>query len=298
VRVTFNGFFNDGLASITEAANQRNTAALQVSTGKRINVPSDDPAAASSALGERARLDRIDSYTQAGNAVNARFTVVDSVLSDVLNQLTAAQTAGVSAQGSTVTQGQRNAAIQQLNAIRDSLVSDFNTQFQGTYLFSGTQSKTAPYSQGAGGAVSAYQGNSTVASVNIDDTRSVSLTFNAQQILQGPDAKDVFGSLNDLTTAIATNDNAGISTALGALNRVFGRVTLAQTTVGTSMNAVDASAQQLQAAKSAATSRLSSLEDADMAAAISQMSQADTAYRAALSAMANAGKLSLMDYLQ
>src|SRR5579859_1499454 len=113
MRVTFNSFFNDGLASITEAANQRNTAALQVSTGKRINVPSDDPAAASSALGERARLDRIDSYTQAGNAVNARLTVVDSVLSDALNQLTAAQTAGVSAQGTTVTQGQRDAAIQQ-----------------------------------------------------------------------------------------------------------------------------------------------------------------------------------------
>jgi flagellin-like hook-associated protein FlgL len=47
----------------------------------------------------------------------------------------------------------------------------------------------------------------------------------------------------------------------------------------------------------ASQTRLSAVEDANMADAISGMQTADTAYKAALAAVGTAGKTSLMDYL-
>ena len=49
---------------------------------------------------------------------------------------------------------------------------------------------------------------------------------------------------------------------------------------------------------SPAVARLSSVEDVDLAEAATKLSQADTAYRAALGSVATLGKVTLMDYLK
>jgi hypothetical protein len=55
---------------------------------------------------------------------------------------------------------------------------------------------------------------------------------------------------------------------------------------------------QLADAKQHAMTRLTQIEDVDLAEASTRLAQSETAYRAALSAMATVGRLSLMDYLR
>jgi flagellar hook-associated protein 3 FlgL len=297
MRVPFSMSYRQGNDDIAQTAERLAAAQQQVSSQKRIQVASDDPAAAASIIEQQGTLARIDAYTAANDAASSRLNVADSVLSDVINKITAAQTAALGAQGSNVTANQRDAAVQQLNGLRDALLSDMNTQFKGTYLFGGTNVTVAPYTHAAGGAVSAYQGNATTSAIEVDATRSVALSFDGGKIMQGTDSSDLFTTLAALTTAIDAGDNAGISVGLAALGRALDRSTVAQSAVGNALNTIDSAGAQLTTARLDATSRVSKLQDANMAEAISEMTRAQNAYAAALGAFATVGKLSLMDYL-
>ena len=223
MRITPGIVYRESTNNIALAEQRLAAAQQEVSSGLRISVPSDDPVGAASIVQQQSTIAGLDAYTSASDSANSRLTVTDSVLSDLINQITSAQTTVAGAQGSNVTQAQVDAAVQQLNAIRDAVLSDMNTQVNGTYLFGGTDALTAPYTQAAGGGVSAYQGNAATASVNVDPNRSVPISFSGGQILQGTDAADLFSTLASLATAITTRDSTGMSQGLDALNRAFGR---------------------------------------------------------------------------
>jgi flagellar hook-associated protein 3 FlgL len=84
---------------------------------------------------------------------------------------------------------------------------------------------------------------------------------------------------------------------MDALKRAFDRAVSTQSKVGTDENAVADEESRLDAMRRAAAARLSSEEDTNMAAAITGLSAADTAHKAALGAAATINKLSLLDYL-
>ena len=88
-----------------------------------------------------------------------------------------------------------------------------------------------------------------------------------------------------------------MQTALTNLDAAFTRATTAQTRVGVSLSSIEAEQARIQDTKLAVNTRLSSIEDANMAEVISGMTRADAAYRAALGAASTAAKTSLLDYL-
>ena len=147
MRITFNTLYRDGLRQIETSAEALADAQKQVSSGKRVDRASDDPSAAVGGLANRAELATVQRYEKAADSVYSRLTVVDTVLSDVINKLTSAQTAVMSAQGTVQSPAQREAAAQELEGVRASLVDDFNTSFGGTFLFGGARSTTPPYTR-------------------------------------------------------------------------------------------------------------------------------------------------------
>jgi flagellar hook-associated protein 3 FlgL len=97
---------------------------------------------------------------------------------------------------------------------------------------------------------------------------------------------------------VTAGDNDAIGTGIAGLQRVFDRATTAQTSVGNNMQAIDAEKVRLQQMAQSGSERLSKLEDLNMASAITEMQQADAAYRAALGAVGTVSKVSLLDYLR
>ena len=67
MRITFSQGFDDGLRDITRIAEQLSDAQRRVSSGKRLTLPSDDPAATVAAIDGHARLATNDIY-QIGRA--------------------------------------------------------------------------------------------------------------------------------------------------------------------------------------------------------------------------------------
>jgi flagellar hook-associated protein 3 FlgL len=295
MRIIFD-ILRDGLSAINTASSQLAKAQQQVSTGRRINGAGDDPLGTQQAILERDTISTIDAYTRTTDSASARLASADSVLTAYSDKLTSAITTALSAQGAQVNTAARTSAAQTIRSLRDALVGDLNTTFNGTYLFAGTTATAAAYAQVGG--VWTYQGNNSTAQVEVEQGRTVSVSFDGQSIAQCTDTTDVFSAMDALATAIEAGDNAGISTGMDALQRAFDRAQRAQGLLGSDEQGVSAATTRLSTLRVAAEGRRSKLEDANLAEAVSRMTQADTAYRAALGAVSTAERQSLLDYLQ
>jgi len=296
MRITFNSQYRDSSAAIAQASENLIELQRQVATSKRVGKPSDDPTAAADALNERSELAGVEQYARAADSATSRLTIIDSVLSDVVEKLTAATSATMSARGSTKTAAQREAVAKQLESIRADMLDDFNTQFHGAYVFSGATSTTKPFVEGVGGAINAYAGSGTEVEADIG-SQDIPISFDGQTIAKGSDSDHVFDALDDLIAAVRAGDDTGMGAGMDALDRAFSRTTTAQSRVGVAIQSLEGEQARLQEKKLAATTRLSKLEDADMAEVIAGMTRADAAYKAALGAAATAARVSLLDYL-
>jgi flagellar hook-associated protein 3 FlgL len=298
MRITFETQFQTALLDISRAAERLDRFTREVSSGKRLHAPSDDPSATAAAISDHTELSAIDAYQRATDAVISRLSVVDSVFADLVSKLTAARTAAAAARNTTLTAVQREGLAGGLEGLRDAIFSNFTTTFRGSYVFSGTEASTSPYVRNPDNTISAYQGNNDTSSVDIDRQIAVQVTFDADAIARGTDTDDVFTVLDDLTAAVRAGDSAGIDTGLDGLNRAFERALQAQTAVGNNQRLLEEQAARLTTIKNATRVRLSSHEDANLAESITNMTQAETVYRAALSARARTAQISLLDYLQ
>lgn len=297
MRITFNSLYRDGMRNIEAASESLLEAQQQLSSGKRVNRPSDDPTAAAGGLANRAELATVQRYEKAADSVYSRLTVVDTVLSDIINMLTEAQTSVMSAQGTTQTAEQREAGAQNIEAIRAAIADDLNTSFNGTFLFAGAKSTAPPYTVAGDGTVSSYNGSTTEVEVDINRHSAVTVVLDGSQIAQGDATVDVFSVLTDAAAAARDGDSAALDTAIAALKDAFNRATAAQTRVGTDMRSIDGEKLRLEEMRIAAMSRISKFEDANLAEAASNVTRADTAYKAALGAVSTANRVSLFDYI-
>jgi flagellar hook-associated protein 3 FlgL len=295
MRLTFDPM-RDGLQAINTASNQLQLAQLAAATGKRILKPSDDPAGAQQALAERAELGAIDDYQHTADSASSRLAAADSALGDIVDKLTQAMSTVTGVRGSSVNQAARASAATTLTGIRDAIRADLNSSFQGNSIFAGGNVDRPAYAMVNGAWT--YQGDNNVVQVEVDRVRTVTIGFDGHAIAQGGDANDVLTELDQLVTAVTSGDDAGMASGLAALSRAFDRTNQAQGRLGSDESSIADTQIRLTARRTAVDARRSKLEDANMAEAITRMSQADTAYKAALGAVSSVEKLSLLDYLR
>jgi len=297
MRITAATIYRESTLALERTSERLLEFQRQVASGRRLARPSDDPSAAATSISERGRLGGVEQYSRTADSVVARLSVVDSALSDVIDRLTQAQATVVSAQGSGKTPAEHEAAAQTLEGVKDAILADLNTVFRGTHVFAGADAGTAPFAVAADGTVSAYQGSPLEIGVDIGERRQVIIGFDGSAIA-GTAGVDVFGALDSAIAAARAGDGDLLQQALVDLGAAFERATAAQTRVGTSLAEIDAQRVQLSDRRLAGLTRLSALEDANLAEAITGMTQADAAYRAALGATGRTTQLSLMDYLR
>lgn len=296
-RVTNNTVFRNSLRDIQSTAEAFAKAQQQVSSGKRIQQASDDPSAAATASRERAEVSAVDRYREANDSVDSRLRVTDAVLSDIISSITTAQTKAASGRTTVLTTEQRNAIALEIEGAREAIFTAINTSYRGIYLFAGADSTTAPYVK-SGVAVSAYQGDANVVEVDISRTSTAAVTVDGGNLLQGTAPADLFQTLDALATAVRAGDMTGIDSGLSALDAAFNRVTSAQSRVGATLSALPAEKARLDEMRRASDTRRSQAEEISLAEAISEMTRAEQAQRAAIAAAGTTQKVSLMDYLR
>jgi len=270
----------------------------QVSSGKRLELPSDDPTAAAGAVIEHGEVGTLDQYIRAADTVGSRLSVLDTVLGDIVARLSHAQAIATGGLGTTATASMRDSMANELQGIRDALLSDFTTTFRGTFLLSGTNQTVAPYTRNPDGTISSYAGNAQSLSVDVDRHTALQVAYDGSAVAQGSDGQHVFDTLDNLVAAVRAGDTAAVQTGIDLLKSAFNRAVLAQTRVGNDEAALEGQKSRLAELRLSSLKRLSGHEDANMAEAISGASRADTAHQAALAAASRIANVSLLDYLK
>ena len=135
----------DALAAIERVQQDQQTALLQIATGRRVNKPSDDPAAAAAVVQNHDRSQQADQFLHSISGIKAQLQSADATVNSVVTALQRAISLGVQGGNGTLSTGDRAALTQELQGIQSQVVSLANFSFQGSFVFAGTNVKTPPY---------------------------------------------------------------------------------------------------------------------------------------------------------
>jgi len=291
-------YANDILNSIWQTQQQEHTATEQLATGKRVNMPSDDPTAAGEDVENQAIQSQVDQYLSNTTDLEGLLQTGDSTLSSVVSALNQAVSLGTEGANAGMSSSNLQAIAQQVQGIQSQMLQLANTSYQGNYIFAGTKTNTVPYTvNGALADGVQYNGNTEQNSVEIAEGRSVQVNLPGSQIFQNAGG-DVFGALQQLITALQSGDSTAIGTATDQVTSALNAVSEQRVFYGNSINQLTANQTSLQQEKVDLQSQENNLVGADMATAATDLSQAQTTDQAALAALAKVIPVNLLDYLQ
>jgi len=287
----------DMLAAIQQSESSLSTALQQVSTGKSVNVPSDNPAAAAEMVQNTIESADVNQYTQNVSSVLSTVQTADSALSSVVTSLTQAVSLGTEGANGTSSASNQQAIATQVQGILSSVVSQANTSYQGSYLFGGTASTTTPYiADPTSPSGYTYKGNDDVNSVQVGDKLSVQVNLPGSQIFSNS-SNDVLGSLSSLVTALQSGDTTAIGNATTAVSSALNYVSQQRVVYGNTESQLNAQETYLQQETVNLSSQATSLVGVDMATAATNLSQAETDNNAALAAAAKVLPNTILNYL-
>jgi len=287
----------DILADLQQSQSSLNTALQEVSTGKSVSEPSDNPAASAEMVGNTMETASVDQYTKNITSVLANVQQAGSVLSSVVTSLTQAVSLGTEGANGTNSSTSLAALAQQVQSILANVVSDANTSVSGVYLFGGTASGTAPYTADSSSSTGyTYNGNNDSNSVAVGDNFDIQVDLPGSQIFSNS-SNNVIGALSSLVTALQSGDSSQISSATSAVSSAINYVGEAQGFYSNAESQLNSQETYLQQDTVTLTNQQNNLVGVDEAQAATQLSQAETANSATLAAAAKVLPDTLLNYL-
>ena len=277
------------VGSLNQAQSSQEQLSSELSSGVRITSLGQDPVGSGRNVLLLSQIQQDDSFTQSSNMVTGQLQVADSALGQVVSQLTSAISAATSANNGTMNASNVKSISQQLSGVLQEVTALANSNYQGQYIFSGSQTTTMPFatSNVSSPAVTTYSGDQNVNYLESPNGQKIQLNVPGSQVFLGSGSNSVFGALNALiadyasgtvNTAQAVSDTTALSTALNYVSQQ--RVT------------IDNSITQLSAASSAVTN-----EQTQLTAAQTNLMQADIPTVATQLSLAQTQQTALMDVI-
>jgi flagellar hook-associated protein 3 FlgL len=293
------------LGKATEAMFKANEV---VSSGKTINRASDDPIGLVNVLNVRSALDNVEQLERNISTGRSWLQMGESAMTQINDILTEMKALGVQMASGTKDASARATAAGEVNGLFGQVVALANTQVSGKYVFGGTKTDTAPFrlDDEANPTMVSYDGNEDPFSVRIGKDILVEVGLDGEGVF-GDDtidwtdptagASNFFKTLIDFRDALNNNDVQGIEQAMARLDS---HLQVAQQTIsdmGTKAIRMDVKETIIADLKLTYTDRISTLEDADIAEAVTSLQAKQLAYQAALASSSKVMQMSLVDYL-
>jgi flagellar hook-associated protein 3 FlgL len=286
----------DILADLQQSQVSLNTALQQVSTGLRVNEPSDDPAAAAEMVQNTIETSDVDKYTQNVSSALSTVQTASSVLSSVVTSLTSAVSIGTEGANGTNTPANLQAMATEVQGILSSVISAANTSVSGSYLFSGTSTAT-PYTADSSSPTGyTYNGNSDTNSIAVGDQSNVQINLPGSDIFSNS-SNSVIGALSSLATALQDGNTSGVETATVAVDSALNYVSQQQVFYSSSETQLNSQETSLQQDTVTLSTQASNLVGINTATAATNLTQAETDNSAALAAVAKVLPNTLLNYL-
>ncbi|KNC15721.1 flagellar hook protein FlgL [Pantoea sp. RIT-PI-b] len=315
MRLSTNMIFNQQVRGITDSQASWLKVGEQLSSGLRVNNPSDDPIAASRSVVLSQSQAKSSQYATARSFADQSLSMEENALSSVTGSIQDAQTLIVYGSTGTLSDDDRASIATQLEGIRSQLLNQANSQDgNGRYIFAGYKTDTAPFTDSGTGVT--YTGGNEAISQKVDSSRTMtvgdtgdsvfmSITGNAKAEPNGdPSETNLFNMLDSAIAALKVpQDNADDATkqtfqdALDKTNRglsnSLNNVLTVRSAVGTKLAELDTLDAQGDDRDTIMASQMSDLVEVDYTSAISSYTMQQTALQASYKTFTDMSQMSL-----
>jgi flagellar hook-associated protein 3 FlgL len=261
----------------------------QLSSGREVQRPSDDPAATVSSMKLRSQRRADEQYLRNIDDARGRLSLADDAMTSLSAQIRRAQELMVSARDAAISAGSRAAIGAELTEIRKGVIDTYNARWIDRPVFGGT----APGSVAIDATTGTYVGDDAevIARVSRDVTMRIDVkgTDAAADVLPDLLAKAAGDVVNDLDAVAGDQDE---------LEAVLAKVLKTLGDIGARAAQLETTEQSVDNERLDFTARISENEDVDLPLAIMNMQSAQIAYQASLGAAAKIMQTSLMDFLR
>jgi flagellar hook-associated protein 3 FlgL len=286
----------DLLASLNRTRQTTQEALLELSSGRRVNQPSDDPAASAILVQNHDATTFTSRYLQSLSSIQGQFQTADSALSSVIAELTRALTLAVQGANGTQSDAGRAAIAAELQGIQDQLVSLGNTSFQGSPLFAGTQTGSPPFvKDNTFPSGVRYDGNDAINNVQIGDGYQIAANKPGSQLFVAP-GHDVFQAISGLIQAMQSN--SGFDTAITSVRDSFDFISSQRVFYGNTLNQAQSQTTNLGNTKLQLSQQENILVSSDIESAASRLVNSQAATNATIAAIGKISQLNLFDFLK
>lgn len=305
MRISTMQIYNGGTAGIQNLQSDLYSAQNQVSTGRRIVTPKDDPIGAAQALMVTQAGAVNELYLKNQGAADSKLSALDSTLQGINEELVNIYEKSIAAGNGAYSDSDRKAIAAELTERLDSLVSLANTQDgNGRYVFAGFQSTTTPFT----GSPVIYNGDDGQQKLQVTASQFVTTNLSGNDVFVNVvDANGVstgqsmFQSVQDMITFLNTpGGSAGSPAYTDALKNIsasIDNVLRNQATVGARQSSLESMSNTAEDRKVQYAQQLSAIEDLDYAKAITEISQKKLQLEATQATFAKTAQLSLFSYI-
>ncbi|MBM6997275.1 flagellar hook-associated protein FlgL [Paenibacillus sp. DXFW5] len=299
LRVTSNMMSNQVLRNLNRNLNKMSEQQNQLSTGRKINQPSDDPVGVTYALRYRSELAANDQYSRNVNTALGWLDTTDTVMSqteDVLNRLKELTT---QASNGTNPQSALDSIASELVELKKQLGDLGNTQINGKYIFNGQTYNLKPYDSNNPASFASAETDPDPVEYTVGQGVTFQINTSGNDFFGEKDGADnVFNIIDKLLIAMQSSQFGDISAEITNIDSRLNKMVSVHSETGARTNRVELMQARLSNEDLKLTELQSKTEDADIAELMIQSNVSSNIYQASLSAGAKIITPTLVDFIK
>ena len=271
----------------------------QLSTGQKVNTPSDDPLAARRAVNLRTAITKSEQYLDNITAADPQLLETVTALQTVVSNIQRVQELTIQGANGTYSQEQLDNIAAEIDALLEGALSQANHQTSGKYIFGGTRTLAEPFEatrdgQGRITAVT-YVGNDENVQIAVADGALVTVNETGSRAFQS--TQDLFQVFINIRDNLEAGDQASLQDRLAELRELQDQVLMAEARVGATQNRLERLTTNIEDQIQQLRETLSDNIDADYAETVINLDAQTNAFQAALNAAARVIQPSLLNFL-
>ena len=275
-----------------------------IASGKKINKPSDDPLGMGRVLDYRQTIASIEQYQTNIQSGKTRLGVIEANL-DLVDDLM--EVVGAIAQteiGGTTES--RQLAAENLKNLYDQILDQANSKLSDNYLFSGYQTKTAPFSRDDTQATTfdqftvTYNGDAGDMQFIAADNTTITVEADGRAIFQNAASGgiNIFDAMRDLIVGLENDDIAAISTQSGLFDQGRTQIRDIRSANAPILYQLKTAEKHWELYKPRIADLLGEEEGADIAKAVVELQSLELAYQSTLATAARIIQPGLINFLK
>ncbi len=282
--------------------NSENLANLQdqLSSGKRLRRPSDDPQAVNRALSLKTTSDQYDQYLRNISSARGWLEATDTALDQMSNVLNRARDVALRGATGTLDRDAQKALGREIDSYLQEALQAANATQEGKYLFAGFQVSpgTAPFSEDTATSSIVYSGDSNVMQREIAPGVQLGINVTGDVTIGGDQVlRDGMQAMLEIRDQLL-NVGAVTSGQMDKLTTALNDMPSVRSVVGANTQRINDTEDALNSLKTNVTVQLSRAQDADVAEVMTKLMMQQNVYQAALNIGARVIQPSLLDFLK